>query len=214
MIQAYSLVIFDWDGTLVNSVDWIAACIEFAAESERLPHPERSAIHDVIGMSLAGAMQELFATDDVDLIQRLVKHYRRQYLSHEITPADLFPAVEAVLAELRGQGKVLAIATGKGRGGLDKAIAGTGIGHYFQTSICADEAHSKPNPHMILELLRRTGFDSDQTVMIGDSNLDMEMAQKAQTGAIGVTYGVHDAARLQQFSPLACIDDLSELLRG
>lgn len=212
MVRDFQLVIFDWDGTLVNSVDWIVECIQVAAQTDNLDQPNASAIHDVIGMSLSGAMRTLFPAADEEQVQRLVKHYRGLYLSRQISPEDLFPGVESVLQSLIDAGKTLAVATGKGRAGLDKAMQGTGLGHFFQTSRCADETHSKPNPHMIFELMRETGFDSDQTIMIGDSILDLEMAHKAQTASVGVTYGVHDRTRLQQWNPIAVVDTISELL--
>lgn len=212
MIRDYQLVVFDWDGTLVNSVDWIVACIQTAADQERFTPPDALAVHDVIGMSLTGAFRQLFSTADEAQVERMVKYYRGMYLSRQITADDLFPGVEKVLQQLLDAGKTLAVATGKGRSGLNQAMTGTGIGHYFQASRCADETHSKPNPHMIFELMRETGFDSHQTVMIGDSVLDLEMAQKAQTASVGVTYGVHSAERLAAHAPLACIDSITELL--
>lgn len=214
MIRDFQLIVFDWDGTLVDSVDWIVECIQSGARQEGLREPEKYSIQDVIGMSLSGAMRTLFDGVSEEHIQRLVKCYRANYLSRQISPEDLFPDVVSVLSTLIEQGKTLAVATGKGRAGLNAAMQGTGLESYFRNSRCADETHSKPNPHMLLELMRETGFDSEQTVMIGDSVLDLQMAQKAGAASVGVTYGVHDAKRLQVYRPLACIDALSRLLDG
>ena len=114
--------------------------------------------------------------------------------------------------KLSQQGTILAVATGKARAGLNRVLAATGFADYFVDSICADEANSKPHPQMIELLIERLGIEPDSAVMIGDSALDMAMAQNAGVAAIGVTYGAHSRDTLAKHAPVAIIDQPAELL--
>lgn len=191
------LVIFDWDGTLMDSVGRIISSMQACARALALPVPGEQAVRDIIGLSLQPALEQLFPGLDEHGQQQLLAQYRDQYIELDTTPTPLFEGVEPMLAALRQRGTLLAVATGKARAGLERAFEHTGLGGYFITSRTADDAHSKPHPQMLEQILYETGVDAKGAVMFGDSALDMAMARAAGIRAIGVGLGVHDISRLQ-----------------
>ena len=211
MITDYELIIFDWDGTLVNSIDWIVDCIQEIADKHNFIRPTVQESKDVIGLSLSEAMRQLFPTINTVEKERLVEGYRRRYLSKEIIPNDLFLDTLPVLEELKRLGKTLAVATGKGQVGLDRSLDGTGLRHFFDELRCAETMQSKPSPHMLFDIMQATKIKAEKTLMIGDSILDLQMANNAAVASIGVTTGAHSRARLEEHQPKACIDTLTEL---
>ncbi|MEW5008438.1 MAG: HAD-IA family hydrolase [Cycloclasticus sp.] len=211
MINDYELVVFDWDGTLANSIDWIVDCLLFVAEQQNLVKPSEQACKDIIGLSLSQAMLTLFPTINDQAKVRMVEAYRRRYMSKAITQNDLFLDTLPVLQELMRSGKTLAIATGKGRQGLDRALDGTDTRHFFQHMRCADVMESKPSPHMLFDIMQVSGISPEKTIMIGDSSLDLIMANNAGVASVGITTGAHSATVLNAEKPLRCINNLKEL---
>lgn len=211
MTHPYTLIIFDWDGTVMDSVPRIVSSLQSTARAAGLPVPATNAIHDIIGLSLPVALEQLFNCVDVNEQEALIALYRDFYVIKDTTPSPLFAGAETVFAELQGMGLTLAVATGKARPGLERAWQETQTGHYFHTSRCAKEVPSKPHPAMLDEILLETGTAPSQALMVGDSIHDLTMAQNAGIHSVGVTYGVHPADRLQAVSPRHLIDDIRHL---
>ena len=212
MKNRFDLIIFDWDGTLINSIDWISSCLQQAADQCGIAVPEAQAAKDVIGLSINNAMQTLFPEIDPHTQAQLVACYSQQYNSKQISPDDLFPGVYAMLVELKKSGYQLAVATGKTRVGLQKALQATGTEELFCVTRCADETASKPDPKMLLEIIQHTQAAKERTLMIGDSIHDLQMALNAPISAIAVSCGANSAELLQQYHPLLCLQQPTELL--
>ena len=207
----YQLLIFDWDGTLMDSEARIVACMEAACTDLKLPRPGKVAVRNIIGLGLEEAVHALFPNEHPATHRRLVERYRHHFLVADTTPSPLFPGVHTMLEELERHGYWLAIATGKGRAGLRKVLQESGLEKRFLATRCADETASKPNPSMIHELLDELGVEAEQALMIGDTEYDLQMARNAGTRALAVSYGVHSRERLLQYRPVACVDSIGEL---
>ncbi|GGF80960.1 HAD family hydrolase [Alteromonas lipolytica] len=213
MTRQYELIIFDWDGTLMDSAAKIVSCMQKAAQRCGVTVPTAAAVSHIIGISLKPAIKQLFNTDDDELAERLTLAYKEVYLGADTTPCPLFDGVEAMLSDLTTAGYKLAVATGKARRGLNRAWEQTGTGHFFTTSRCADEADSKPSPDMLLQLLAEQGLSAGQALMIGDTTYDMQMAQAIGMDRVGVSYGVHAAVNLAKHHPKAIVHSIDELHR-
>jgi len=212
MKHRFDLIIFDWDGTLIDSIDWITRCLQQAAVQCDYPVPQAQAAKDVIGLSINRAMQTLFPDADAKTQQQLVASYSRNYLSKQISADDLFPGVQEMLGQLKNQGYQLAVATGKTRVGLQEALRATGTEHLFCITRCADETASKPDPRMLHEIILHTSTAKERTLMVGDSIHDLQMALNAPISAIAVSCGANSAASLQHYQPLLCLQQTTELL--
>ena len=209
MRNRFDLIIFDWDGTLVDSVDWIVRCIQQAAAHCACPIPGPQATKDIIGLSIENAFQQLFPDSDSTIRQQLAAHYAHSFFSK---PMDLFPGVKPMLQQLRAAGFQLAIATGKKASGLALALEAAGVNELFCTTRCSDQTASKPNPLMIDEIVAELRANKQRTLMVGDSAHDLQMAINAGVASIGVTCGAHSATTLQQYQPLLCLDYPTDLL--
>ncbi len=208
--KQFDLIVFDWDGTLLDSTASIVASMQAAARDLGLPVPdERSASH-VIGLGLQDAMQRAMPDLDPKSYPRMVERYRYHYLSqdHSLT---LFDGVRDMLSDLAAQGYFLAVATGKSRVGLNRALNTAGLMSVFDATRCADETFSKPHPAMLHEITRELGQDLRRTVMIGDTTHDLQMAGNAGAAAIGVHFGAHPREELQAMSPLFGADSIADL---
>lgn len=206
------MIIFDWDGTLINSIDWITSCLQHAAVQYDCPIPEPQAAKDVIGLSIIKAMQTLFPEADKQRQEQLVSSYSRKYFSKQISQDDLFPGVYGMLVQLNEAGYRLAVATGKTRIGLQEALQATGTEELFCITRCADETASKPDPRMINEIIQHTSTAKERSLMVGDSIHDLQMARNAHISAMAVSCGAHSAEYLQQYNPLLCLQQPTELL--
>lgn len=204
------LVIFDWDGTLYNSVGQIVASLQHAAEQHELPLTDEAA-KSIIGLGLPEVMQTLFP-EAPELHDSILKAYGDHYIANSTNDA-WFDGVAELLHDLKAQGLKLAVATGKNRRGLDRVIAKTQSIHLFDVTRAANETRSKPDPLMLQEILTVTGVSVERAVMVGDSSYDLEMAQRLDMPRIGVGYGVHSIEVLQQFKPLTIAKDVQELHR-
>ncbi len=207
----YELIVFDWDGTLMDSVAKIVACTQAAATDLGLVVPEYDEAKQIIGLGLHEAMARLFNITDEQEVQRVAQQYRHHFLGDEPTPETLFAGAEELLRQLESEGYLLAVATGKSRRGLEHVLAKTGLGEVFHVTRCADETFSKPHPQMLQEIMEFTGADVTKTLMIGDTEYDMLMASNAGTDALGVTYGVHPREHLLNHGALDCVDDLRQV---
>lgn len=206
----YELVVFDWDGTLLDSAGAIVLAIQAACRDLELPVPEDSRARHVIGLGLEDAMRHAVPDLPADRYPAMIDRYRHHYLSgdHQLT---LFAGVPQMLMRLQAAGHILAIATGKSRVGLDRALDHSGLRPLFQASRCADECHSKPHPQMLDELMAEFGVSAASTVMIGDTSHDLLMASNAGVDALAVTYGAHPHAHLLEHKPVACLNSVAEL---
>ncbi|WP_319784129.1 HAD-IA family hydrolase [Oceanisphaera sp. IT1-181] len=207
----FRLVIFDWDGTLMDSVSRIVSSMQAAALDCLLPVPSSEAVRDIIGLSLYKAFPILFGAISEEQSAQLLIVYRRHYLELDQTPSPLFAGASDTIKGLHASGYQLAVATGKQRVGLDCVLADTQLGSYFHALRGADQAVSKPHPLMLEQILAELKVSPTDAVMVGDSSYDLEMAQAIGMPRIGVTYGVHDSIKLSVHQPLALIDDIRQL---
>jgi len=208
----FELLIFDWDGTLMDSIDWIVYCLQNAAVDCGYKSPDECAAKDIIGLSIHQAMSVLFPELDQLEKQRLISRYSELYFSRQLGVEDLFPGVVDLLEALKQSGFLLAVATGKSRKGLQHAFEQTGIAGYFVASRCADETASKPDPLMLKQIMSETGVQKEATVMIGDSIHDLEMALNAGISSIAVTCGAHAEPQLLQHRPIEFLQNTSDLI--
>ena len=206
------LLIFDWDGTLSDSVTRIALSIQLAAKDHSLPVPTFDAAKDIIGLGLGEAIERLFPTIEPLLAAEFGATFSSHYRLSASGSTDFFPGVISTLQHLRKAGYLMAVATGKSRAGLDRELAESGLEYLFNASRCADEARSKPDPLMIAQLLEQLQVKPDDAVMVGDTEFDMQMAVNAGVPSIAVSYGAHEASRLKLFNPMACIDQFESII--
>jgi len=186
--------------------------LQHAAKSCQLPIPDGEAAKNVIGLSIKKAMQSLFPDVDDSTLSQLVMFYSQEYQSKQLGKHDLFPGVFDMLVELRENSYLLAVATGKTRSGLQQALQATETETLFNTTRCADETASKPNPKMLFEILEQTDVANDRTLMVGDSLHDLEMARNANVSFVAVSCGAHSESILQQHNPLLCLPQPANLL--
>jgi phosphoglycolate phosphatase len=205
----YSLIVFDWDGTLIDSAGTIVQCIQDAARDMALEVPAAERARHVIGLGLHDSLRHAVPGLAAERYPEFAGHYRRHFLARQDAML-LFPGVLALLEELK-RDKLLAIATGKSRKGLDRALQHDGLARFFSGSRCADETNPKPHPAMLLELMEEFSVDRTKTLMIGDTSHDLEMAKAAGVDALAVTYGAHREEGLLACSPLGCFPTVREL---
>ncbi|MEO6698451.1 MAG: HAD-IA family hydrolase [Paraperlucidibaca sp.] len=205
------LVIFDWDGTVMDSVAQIVRSIKAAARDLDVDEPSEAAAKDIIGLGLPEAMRVLFPSVSEAARDALRQQYATHFVASSKGQTTPFVGAETMLHDLRAQGMTLAVATGKSRKGLDRVLADTGWAHYFKATRCADETLSKPNPRMLTELLSELNVPVHRAIMIGDTTYDLAMAEAIGMASVGVTYGVHSAERLLAHRPLTLCHSLPEL---
>ncbi len=211
MKPRHELIIFDWDGTLMDSVAKIVRCFTAALDDVGALHPGEDATRHVIGLGLSEAVTQLLPGADNATRAQVVEHYRQHFLHLDQTEMPLFPGVRAGLEGLAAKGYLLAVATGKARRGLDRVLRATDMAHLFRVTRCADEAFSKPHPRMLEDILEHTGIQAERALMVGDTTYDMLMARQAGLDGLAVTYGVHGRELLMEHGPLACLDSFNEV---
>lgn len=210
MAEQYDLIVFDWDGTLMDSAAAIVQAIVLAARDLGLVEPPEARARHVIGLGLADALRHAVPDLRESEYPRMVERYRHHYLSrdHELV---LFDGAFEMISGLAGAGKMLAVATGKSRQGLDRALAHSGLGGFFHATRCADECFSKPHPEMLEQLMDELGVDRRRTLMVGDTTHDLLMARNAGVDGLGVTFGAHPRAALEAEAAVALVDTPAEL---
>ncbi|MGC8467500.1 MAG: HAD-IA family hydrolase [Acidithiobacillus sp.] len=209
-----SLLVFDWDGTLMDSIALICRCLEAAFAYAGLPGRTEADYRSIIGLGLNDALARLAPEADTTACERILEGYRRCYFAADPEDTPLFPGVEDSLRSLREAGFTLAVATGKARRGLDRALAAhPSLGSLFAVTRCADETRSKPHPQMLQEILAATGTAAGAAWMIGDTVHDVAMARAAGVAALGVSCGVDDVATLMREGAFAVLSGPTELPR-
>jgi len=204
-------VVFDWDGTLADSIETIVSCMQLAATSVGLSSPTDGAVRDIIGLGLFEAVGELFPQAESALLEATVDAYRQYYLMPENRSVILFAGVGELLDRLESAGFLLAVATGKSRRGLDRALAETGLKDRFVTTRTVDECHSKPHPQMLHEIANYTGVELTQMLMVGDGVMDMQMAANAGVACVAVSTGAGDRNELLAEGAVGCMASISHL---
>ena len=206
----YPVIVFDWDGTLFDSAAVIAECIQQAARDMALPVPDYQTARHVIGLGLNDSLRHAMPSLAADRYAEFLALYRGYFLQREDS-LSLFPGVTELLADLKGRGHRLAVATGKPRRGLERALAASGIGPLFAASRCGDETNSKPDPAMLLELMAELRLQAPDLLMVGDTSHDLRMARNAGVDAVAVSYGAHPEDALRALQPRACVASVGEL---
>jgi len=206
----YKLLIFDWDGTIIDSQERIIASMQAAARD--LGHPELhgEAVRNIIGLGLPEAIRELLPEIEADGVEQMRVRYSHHFLEQNDTATPLYPGVEETLKRL-SKGYRLAVATGKSRRGLNRALESSGLGPLFELTRCADETRSKPDPLMLEQILEVSGVAVHEALMIGDTEYDLEMGQRAGMATVAVSYGAHALERLRRLAPALEIHQFPEL---
>jgi phosphoglycolate phosphatase len=212
MKKQFDLIVFDWDGTLINTIDWIVHCLQKAGEQYGFVKPEPQAAKDVIGLCINNAVAALYPNADFDVQKKIVLSYSNAYSSKQLNQDDFFPGVYEMLINLKQSGHQLAVATGKTRAGLTQALTATDSTNLFDITRCADETASKPDPKMLHEIMHHTKASPERTLMVGDSIHDMKMACNAKIASVGVTCGANDQESLLKYNPLICLQKPTDLL--
>lgn len=204
-------LIFDWDGTLADSISNIVIAMQRAAVDVGLPARSSREVQDIIGLALVDAINVLYPElEDPERVGRLLQAYADNYLTLEQEPSALFVGVSSALDALRSEGFYLAVATGKSRKGLDRMLAAHELETYFDVTRCADETAGKPHPLMVEEILQELGVSAASACMVGDSSYDMYMAHNAGVRAVAVTYGAMTYDQLMRCEPEHHVDSFTE----
>jgi phosphoglycolate phosphatase len=204
------LVVFDWDGTVVDSIGAIGDAIVGAALDLGLPEPTREQANWVIGLGLMDAIRHAVPAIRRDQVPAFIERYRVHYLRRD-AQLPVFEGIRPLLRGLDEAGVRLAVATGKSRAGLDRALAQTGLAPHFATTRCADEGAPKPDPWMLRDIGEELQVEPASMVMIGDTVHDVEMAHAAGSASFAVLYGAHDSGTLLASGPLASAGSVAGL---
>lgn len=208
----YKLIIFDWDGTLVDSTARIVDSMQLAATEMMLPKLADHAIQQIIGLGLPEALKRLWPGITAQESQKMRVLYSANFSSNSTVPVDFFAHAHEFFETLRSLGYVLAVATGKTRKGLDEMLDRMQVRDVFLITRCADETTSKPHPHMLEEILSELKLSSDEALMVGDTSFDLDMAKAINMDSIGMTHGAHASDVLLASGAQCLCHDLNDLL--
>ncbi len=209
----FDLLVFDWDGTLVDSIGRIVGCVQRTLSEIGLPAVDETRIRMSIGLGIREMVNRFLPGCDDELFARIREVYGRHWREHYSLAPALFPGARAALAELADAGYLLAVATAKGRWGLDSDLEATGLATSFHATRTADEALAKPSPAMLLEILDELGVRARAALMVGDTVHDLQMAVNAGVAGVGVTCGSHSRAELERVPALAYLDGVGAMPR-
>jgi phosphoglycolate phosphatase len=207
--KKYSLLIFDWDGTLVDSEGLAIESMQKATEEVGYQMPPARLIRKYFGLRLEGIINQLFPDQDpTPIIQAFFKHFTEEKLA-----THFFEHAIETLNYLKNQGVTLAIATNRPKEKLNKALNAAKIAHLFKTTRCPEDGATKPDPSVLLTILEELGHSTYNTLMIGDSVFDLQCAQNAKIDAIAVCDDHSKKKELQAFKPVEFIKEIKELKR-
>ena len=210
--KKFDLLVFDWDGTLVDSAGHIASSIQAACADLDLPVPSQQAARHVISLGLHYALAYVLPQLEEKRYREVADRYRHHFLADDET-IEPFPMVDDGLASLAREGFLLAVATGKSRAGLDRSLREVKFASCFVATRCGDEGFPKPHPDMLRYLMDTTGVPANRTLMIGDTSHDLMLAANAGTSALAVSYGAHPADSLVEHAPLACVNSFTQVMQ-
>lgn len=211
-LRPYRLVVFDWDGTLMDSIGTIVECTMAAiADVPEAPQPQVARVRESIGLGLIETMTRFFPHGDHELFERVAQAYRRRWLAEFKDRSTLLPGARETVERLHAEGYFVAVATAKSRQGLERELDATGLGALLDASRTVTEAPSKPAPEMLLQLFDELGVGAAEALMIGDTAWDLQMAANAGCPGVGVLTGGHSRAQLEAERPLACLDSVAGL---
>jgi phosphoglycolate phosphatase len=208
--RRYDLIVWDWDGTIMDSTPTIVDCIQQACRDLGFKEPDDTLASSVIGLGIQDSLRRAVPWIEPIHFQKLTDRFRYHYLAkdHEL---DLFIGIRELLEKLRAEQYLLGVATGKSRVGLNRSLNHHQIGHLFHETKTADESFSKPHPGMLLELSDALQVPTRRMLMIGDTTHDLDMASNAGVDAVAVTYGAHPPDTLKTSKSLAHVDDVAQL---
>jgi len=207
----YKLLIFDWDGTLADSIGRIVTSMQEAAQRAGRAERDDEAIKGIIGLGLPEAILTLYPDMAAEQVIAVRPHYAHTYIALDAEPSPLFVGVVESLEAFRAQGYRLAVATGKARRGLDRVLKAHGWERFFDVTRAADETASKPDPLMLNQILAHCDMRSEQALMVGDASFDLLMARNAGIDSVAVSYGAQSIERLRDFDPVLEVDHFPEL---
>nr|WP_207956511.1 HAD-IA family hydrolase [Pseudomonas fluorescens] len=205
------MLIFDWDGTLADSIGRIVESMHAASDRTGFARRDDLAVKGIIGLGLPEAIRSLYPEIGDQELVAFRQHYADHYIALEAEPSPLFDGVLDTLQAFRAEGYHLAVATGKARRGLDRVLKAHGWEDYFDVTRAADETASKPHPLMLEQILAHCEVRAEQALMVGDSSFDLQMARNAGMGSVAVSYGAQTIEALRAFEPRLTIDRFTEL---
>ncbi|HRL21410.1 HAD family hydrolase [Alcaligenes sp. SDU_A2] len=209
-MNRYAAVVFDWDGTVMDSTYSIASSIQQACVDLQLPMPSIQQASWVIGLSLESALYRAVPDLSAEQMPQFLERYRFHFMQRD-PHIKLFDGIVPFLGELRDRQVALGVATGKSRQGLDRVLQQVSLGTYFNATRCADETRSKPDPEMLHQLLDELMLEPEQVLMVGDTAHDIHMAANAGVDSVAVTYGAHDPKTLAQARPTVMVDSVAQM---
>jgi phosphoglycolate phosphatase len=210
MSKRYDLIVFDWDGTVMDSTAVIAGSIQAACRDLGLEVPDDETARHVIGLGLDQALRYAVPAMPEAMRPDLVERYRHHFMAQD-QAIPLYRGAAETIKELHDTGYRLGVATGKSRAGLNRAMESSGMKSYFHATRTADQTYSKPDPAMLLELMDELGASAERTLMVGDTTHDLQMAQNANVDVVAMAHGAHPPEQLLEFYPLALVEDFAEL---
>lgn len=211
-MKKYQCVVFDWDGTLMDSIQKIVECLQASAKDVDLPVPSVNDAKNIIGLGLQDAMLAIFGDIPELKLNELVERYKTHFVEHNQTDQPLYPYVRSGLEQLNKTEVAVCVATGKARRGLDRIMGKEKMESHFFYTRCADESRSKPHPQMLLDILDYMALSADKVLMVGDTSYDMEMAVGANIDAVGLAHGVHSKQTLLASGAEHVFGDFEELM--
>ncbi|MES0491527.1 MAG: HAD-IA family hydrolase [Leptospirales bacterium] len=211
MDEKIELIIYDWDGTLMDSIGLISQCMQKAFSELALPELSDEKAKSIIGLALVRGIEVLTPGASVALREKVVLTYKKYFFKLSETGMHLFPGVAKGMSQLKANGVGLAVATGKSRMGLDRDFARIDFADFFHETRTIDECRPKPDPHMIEDIMQTLKVDPDKTIMVGDTSYDMEMAERAGIRRIAASYGAHPVEQLTPFKPEKVFSDFQTL---
>jgi len=211
-MKPYDLIVFDWDGTVMDSEHRIVTCMQRAGADTLSSIPTDAEVREIIGLGMQEAVARLWPEADDEDVQKIIEAYRVHWLGDQIPDSELFEGAAETIEALTDRGYLLAVATGKSRRGLDRVLDESGLGRYFHMTRCADEAHSKPHPQMLQDILTDLNTEPHKALVVGDTEYDIQMAANAKVDAVGVSYGAHDQQRLIDCGAKIILHSLTELI--
>lgn len=209
-MKRYKAVIFDWDGTVMDSTSCIAGAIQAACIDLELPVPSFEEASWVIGLSLDSALQRCAPTLPPERIPEFTERYRHHFFQLDQT-LTMFEGVVPMLDDLRARNVRLGVATGKSRVGLDRVLHAQRLADRFDYTRCADESKGKPHPAMLFDIMQRLDLEPQHVLMVGDTTHDIQMAASAGVDSMAVTYGAHSKRTLLLSEPTVMVSSVREM---